>query len=102
MADIAGRKLSWFLFWDIGFEIGFRRPLAGVRASSYRDLAKVTGKNATMLAATPEAGERSRKAEAGSRFYFLFPPSSAMYMISCLKIKRLGAPSRVSRTMCLS
>src|SRR6266446_4346510 len=34
--------------------------------------------------------------------YFLFPPSSSMYIISCLKIKRLGAPSRVSRTIFLS
>lgn len=34
--------------------------------------------------------------------YFFFPPSSAMYMISCLNMKRLGAPSRVRRTMCLS
>jgi len=34
--------------------------------------------------------------------YFFLPPSSAMYMISCLKMKRFGAPSRVRRIMFLS
>lgn len=34
--------------------------------------------------------------------YFFFPPSSAMYMISCLKMNRLGKPSRVRRIMFLS
>jgi hypothetical protein len=34
--------------------------------------------------------------------HFLLPPSSAIYMISCLKMNRLGAPSRVNRTMFLS
>ena len=34
--------------------------------------------------------------------YRFFPPSSAMYMISCLKMNRFGAPSRVRRTMFLS
>jgi hypothetical protein len=41
-------------------------------------------------------------AEMNPPRHFLFAPSSAMYMISCLKMKRLGAPSRVSRTMFLS
>ena len=47
---------------------------------------------------------RSRVPEpkAGSRTHFFLPPSSAMYMISCLKMNRLGAPSRVSRTIFLS
>ena len=40
--------------------------------------------------------------QVDARSHFLFPPSSAMYMISCLKMNRLGAPSRVSRTMFLS
>jgi hypothetical protein len=44
-------------------------------------------------------GSRGREPEA---FYFFLPLSSAIYMISCLKINRLGAPSRVSRTMFLS
>src|SRR5579863_4149098 len=39
---------------------------------------------------------------ARSPLHFRLPPSSAMYMISCLKMNRLGAPSRVSRTMFLS
>jgi hypothetical protein len=38
----------------------------------------------------------------GIRYYFRFAPSSAMYIISCLKMNRLGAPSRVSRIMFLS
>ncbi len=37
-----------------------------------------------------------------TRLYFRFPPSSAIYMISCLKMNRLGAPSRVRRTIFLS
>ena len=42
------------------------------------------------------------RAEAYSPIHFFLPPSSAMYMISCLKMNRLGAPSRVSRTIFLS
>src|SRR5215471_6374706 len=34
--------------------------------------------------------------------YFRLPPSSAMYIISCLKMNRFGSPSLVSRTMFLS
>src|SRR6476646_5098400 len=45
---------------------------------------------------------REVKSVSETKAYFFFPPSSAMYMISCLKMKRLGAPSRVSRTMFLS
>src|ERR1700722_858368 len=45
---------------------------------------------------------RSQNAAARSPVHRLEPPSSAMYIISCLKMNRLGTPSRVSRTMCLS
>jgi hypothetical protein len=33
---------------------------------------------------------------------YLFLPSSAMYTISCLKMKRFGPSSRVTRTIFLS
>src|SRR5215469_2822822 len=38
----------------------------------------------------------------GKASYFRLPPSSAMYIISCLKMNRFGSPSLVSRTMFLS
>ena len=44
----------------------------------------------------PEA----RMQTAGSGYFFF--PSSAMYMIWCLKMNRFGAPWRVRRTMFLS
>src|ERR1700723_1276638 len=45
---------------------------------------------------------RSQNAAARSSVHRLEPPSSAMYMISCLKMNRLGTPSRVRRIMYLS
>ena len=39
---------------------------------------------------------------ARRELYFFFPFSSAMYMISCLKMKRFGALCRVRRIMFLS
>ena len=40
-----------------------------------------------------------RPAAEEPQLHFFLPPSSAIYMISCLKMKRFGAPSRVSRTI---
>jgi hypothetical protein len=69
--------------------------------------ALVKSKHPLAAYATPEPCKRTsvtrRLPPANARLsYFFFPPSSAMYIISCLKINRLGASSRVSRTMCLS
>src|ERR1700733_5431781 len=51
-----------------------------------------------------EAGARARGPRSGVRgpLYFRLPPSSMMYIISCLKMNRLGALSRVNRTIFLS
>ena len=64
--------------------LGFRRPEFFIRLQSRHKVAR-----------SPEAGHL----EPG---YLCFPDSSAMYMISCLKMNRLGAPSRVRRTIFLS
>lgn len=45
---------------------------------------------------------RRPKADVRGLSYFRLPLSSAMYIISCLKMNRFGASSRVKRTMFLS
>lgn len=49
--------------------------------------------------ATAGVVQRKRDVKKACSSYFFFPPSSAIYMISCLKMKRFGPLSRVSRTM---
>ena len=52
---------------------------------------------------TAKDAKKPRKGrKENRRSYLRLAPSSAMYMISCLKINRLGWSSRVNLTMFLS
>src|SRR5437667_3828660 len=91
MSAIAGTKSLWSVWVIAFFDVTFAEVLDELVALFFAAFAAFLN---------PQARRGIRK--DANRTYFLRGASSAMYIISCLKIKRLGCPSRVSRTIFLS